>query len=100
MRCTYCNEECSPTREHVWPECFLERVGKTGQNFAHYSPKSGLVHGADYIVRDVCATCNNIKLSVLDLYFCALYDHYFHEPKGSDAVVEFFYDFDLLYARC
>ena len=96
MRCAYCSEECSPTREHVWPEGFLDRVRKTGQGFAHYSPKSGVVHGADYIVRDVCTTCNNIKLSGLDQYFCALYDQYFYDPKGSDAVVEFFYDFDLL----
>ena len=77
----------------MWPEGFLARVGK---GFAHYSPKSGRVHGADYIVRDVCATCNNVKLSVLDAYFCSLYDKYFYDSKGSDTIIEFFYDFDLL----
>jgi len=93
MLCAYCGLENKPTREHVWPEGFLARVGK---GFAHYSPKSGRVHGADYIVRDVCATCNNVKLSVLDAYFCSLYDKYFYDSKGSDTIIEFFYDFDLL----
>src|SRR5262249_13651963 len=88
MRCAYCSEECSLTREHVWPEGFLDRVRQT-EDYAHYSPKSGVVHGADYTVRDVCATCNNIKLSGLDQYFCALYDQYFYDPKGPNSVVEF-----------
>jgi len=78
----------------VWPKCFLEKVGR-GRH-AHYSPKSGKVHGADYLVKDVCATCNSNKLSVLDTYFCNLYDEYFRFPRDSDSVVEFRYDFDLL----
>src|SRR5688572_21591733 len=95
MLCAYCGLESVPTRDHVWPKCFLEKVGRGSH--AHYSPKSGKVHGADYLVKDVCAACNNNKLSVLDTYFCNLYDKYFCLPRDSDSVVEFSYNFHLLF---
>ena len=94
MLCAYCGLESVPTRDHVWPKCFLDKVGR--DRHAHYSPKSGKVHGADYLVKDVCATCNNNKLSVLDTYFCSLYDEYFCLPRDSGSVIEFSYNFDLL----
>jgi hypothetical protein len=69
--CAFCGQERKLTKEHVWPSCFMDRVGR---NAAHYSPKSGKVHGADYVVRDVCAECNAVHLAELDAYFCAFYD--------------------------
>lgn len=94
MLCAYCGSQSAPSRDHVWPKCFLEKVGR--RRYAHYSPKSGKVHGADYVVKDVCANCNNVKLSVLDSYFCDDYERYFRIPRDADSVVEFQYDFDLL----
>lgn len=91
--CVYCGSVGKLSREHVWPSCFLERLEG---NYAHYSPKSGKVHGGDYIVRDVCEICNNEKLSYLDSYFCKLYDLYFSKPKGLNEEILFEYDYDLL----
>ena len=92
-KCAYCGNSGTFSREHVWPKSFLERFENRR---AHYSPKSGKVHGADYVVRDVCAACNNEKLSKLDEYFCSLYDRYFKEPKSLNEVVFFQYDYNLL----
>jgi len=92
-KCAYCGSTGPFSREHVWPKCFLERLGK---RYAHYSPKSDKVHGADYVVRDVCTSCNNEELSELDVYFCSLYDRYFKEPRGFEEAVAFEYDYDLL----
>jgi hypothetical protein len=91
--CAYCGNTGKFTREHVWPNCFLERLECT---HAHFSPKSGKVHGGDYVVCDVCTTCNSDKLSELDDYFCYLYDKYFVEPRGVDEEVIFEYEYDPL----
>lgn len=92
-KCAYCGAVGKLSKEHVWPSSFLKRHEG---NHAHYSPKSGKVHGGDYIVCDVCECCNNEKLSPLDSYFCELYDLYFSIPRGFDEVVLFEYDYDLL----
>ena len=91
--CAFCGEARQLTKEHAWPGCFMERVGRDS---AHYSPKSGRVHGADYVVRDVCAECNNGPLAKLDSYFCALYDSQLSVPKGANEAVVLRYDYDLL----
>lgn len=92
-RCAYCDGPGPLTRDHVWPECFLARTGRTAAHFAH---QSGKAHGADYVVADVCSRCNNEILSELDSYFCGLYDQFFAEVRGFDSSVEFQYDFDRL----
>jgi hypothetical protein len=91
--CAFCGQQKKLTKEHVWPSCFLDRVGRGS---AHYSPKSGKVHGADYIVRDVCMECNNVHLAALDKYFCNLYDRLLSEPMGANQTVTLEYDYDLL----
>ncbi len=91
--CAYCDEEKPLTNDHVWPSGFLDRMGRRS---AHHSPKSGKVHGADYVVGDVCARCNNELLSKLDAYFCRLYDEQIGLPKGPNESVLFHYDYDLL----
>ena len=91
--CAYCGKKGRLTKEHVWPSGFHDRVGR---GTAHFSPLSGKVHGADYIVRDVCPACNNERLSALDSYFCQLYDDYLSVPRGFDETVVFEYDGALL----
>ena len=91
--CAYCGSAGPLTKDHVWPECFLER---TGRRAAHFSHQSGRVHGADYVVQDVCETCNNVSLSPLDDYFCRLYDEYFAHAHGFGAVVTFCFDYHFL----
>jgi len=91
--CAFCGQEKLLTKEHVWPSCFLKRIDK---GHAHYSPKSGKVHGADYIVSDVCQECNNEHLAVLDDYFCTLYDNVLSSPLGPNTSVVLHYDYNLL----
>ena len=91
--CAFCGQERKFTKEHVWPSCFTDRVGRDS---AHYSPKSGKVHGSDYIVRDVCSECNNVHLAKLDDYFCSFYDRHLSVPLGADQTVILNYDYDLL----
>jgi hypothetical protein len=91
--CAYCDTPGTLTRDHVWPACLLER---TGGRAAHFSHKGGRVHGADYVVRDVCEHCNGVLLSPLDGYFCRLYDEYFAIGHGQAATVRFAVDYHLL----
>ena len=93
-RCAYCDGAGPLTRDHVWPECFLARIGRTA---AHFSHQSGKVHGADYVVAENARNwCNNEILNELDSYFCALYDEFFAELRGFDSRLAFVFDFDLL----
>lgn len=91
--CAYCGTPGILTRDHVWPECFLDRVGRQAAHFSHQTQRA---HGADYVVGDVCADCNNVRLEPLDRYFCGLYDRYFVHGHPFGAEVSFEYDFDLL----
>ena len=81
------------TKDHVWPACFLERLGRRAAHFSHTAQKA---HGADYVVGDVCADCNNRRLSPLDAYFCQVYDRFFSKSHGFGAEVVFEYDFEPL----
>lgn len=92
-RCAFCDLHTTLTREHVWPECFLSRTGRVS---AHFSQRSQKVHGADYVVSDVCSYCNNKLLSPLDAYLCKLYDEYFVRLHGFHSSICFQYDFPLL----
>lgn len=91
--CAYCDGDGPLTREHVWPSGFLDRTGRRG---AHLSTRSGTVHGADYVVKDVCEQCNNVQLSGLDDYFCRLYDSQMQMARGFDERHTLVYDYELL----
>ncbi len=91
--CAYCDGDRPLTKEHVWPSGFLDRTGRKG---AHFSTRSGTVHGADYVVRDVCEQCNNVHLSKLDAYFCDLYDSQMAVARGFDERHTLVYDYELL----
>jgi len=47
-------------------------------------------------IGDVCARCNNEKLSVLDTYICELHDQYFKTIVHAGDRVDFRFDFDRL----
>ena len=91
--CAYCGKAGPFTNDHVWPNCFLDRFGR---HAAHFSVRGQQVHGADYVVKDVCETCNSERLSPLDSYFCRLYDEYFVHLHDFDSTVALQYDFILL----
>jgi hypothetical protein len=91
--CAYCGAPGPLTRDHVWPSCFLGRVGRSEAKFSH---KSGQVHGADYVVADVCKPCNAGPLSELDNYFCSLYDQCFHKLYEGNDPLSFEYKYNPL----
>lgn len=65
MKCAYCSNEAKSTREHIisssvldlFPECFLT-VDENRKK----------IYSADPVINDVCADCNNNKLSYIDNY--------------------------------
>ena len=61
-----------------------------------FSAQAKKVFGADLIVKDVCALCNNGPLSDLDAYACDLYDRYFSKIVGRYERVDFRYKHDQL----
>lgn len=91
--CAYRGNAGPFTNDHVWPNCFLDRFGR---HAAHFSVRGWRVHGADYVVKDVCEACNAEKLSPLDSYFCFLYDEYFVHLHDFDSTVTLRYDYNLL----
>ncbi|MFC1223058.1 hypothetical protein ACFE6N_04570 [Pedobacter sp. BG31] len=94
--CAYCDKEGSMTREHIWPKCIIERMPDLT---ARYTRSINKYIGGELVIADVCADCNNFKLSDLDAHFCLLFDKYFQQFHESASDFEFEYDYDLL-MRC
>ena len=82
------------TREHIFSDCLLNRTPEL--DGGEMARKPGVFVKGDHKIKDVCATCNNVKLSETDGYICSLYDTYFHRYVQSGEVVRFEYDYSLL----
>ena len=68
MICAYCKQESLPTREHVIP-AFLYRFQKEFESkVVGWNEVAEKMVGGEQTVRDVCQTCNGVKLSSLDDY--------------------------------
>lgn len=94
--CAYCDQGGTMTREHIWPKCIITRMPELT---ARYAGSQNKFIGGELVIADVCAECNNKKLSVLDAYFCSLFDRYFQYFYESKTDFEFDYEYDLL-LRC
>lgn len=92
-RCAYCNKEGNLTREHIWPKCIIKRMPELE---AKYLKSQEKFFSSELIISDVCAECNNVKLSVLDAYLCQLYDKYFGVFTEAYEEIVFEYDYELL----
>jgi hypothetical protein len=89
--CAYCKEAKPLTKEHIWPSGFIKRFADDALT---YNKKTNSLFKSDPVIKDVCAECNNVKLSLLDSYLCKLFDAYFHGviPAGSPAAIHYDYD--------
>ncbi len=63
---------------------------------AKYLDGQKLFTPSELVIGDVCAECNNKKLSVLDSYICNLFDKYFNLYVESQNELIFEYDYELL----
>ncbi|WP_293914870.1 MULTISPECIES: hypothetical protein [unclassified Sphingobacterium] len=94
--CAYCDKEGPMTREHIWPKCIIERMPDLTSRYVGSQNK--YISG-ELVIADVCAECNNKKLSDLDAHLCLLFDRYFHQFQEISNNFEFEYDYDML-MRC
>ena len=65
MICAYCGREARGTREHIISSGVL---GLFPECFATIDPERDAVYENDPMVRDVCADCNNNRISYIDTY--------------------------------
>lgn len=93
MICAYCGEDKKGTREHIissgildlFPECFLTIDRDKGK---HYP--------ADPVIKDVCAECNNNKISYIDSYSKIFVEKYFKKEYQPDEEIEVEYDLAMI----
>ena len=93
MICAYCGRESKGTKEHIiscgildlFPECFTTIDSVRNK-----------VHMGDPMVKDVCADCNNNKISYIDSYAKEMVSNYFLRKYERDEKLEFAYDYTLV----
>ncbi|CAG7840408.1 hypothetical protein CLOHAE12215_01832 [Clostridium haemolyticum] len=93
MICAYCGKEAKGTKEHIiscsildlFPECFLT-IDNVRQR----------VYQSDPMIKDVCANCNNNKISYIDSYAKELISNYFIRKYEKDDIVDFNYNYTLV----
>lgn len=67
--CVYCGQEGTLTREHVVPSFLYDYVDREAiGGLASWNEPSKSRVGGEQKVKDVCAQCNNVVLSMLDAY--------------------------------
>ena len=97
MKCAYCGKEAKGTKEHIissgvlglFPECFATIDGERK-----------VVHQGDPMVKDVCADCNNNKISYIDSYAKAFIEKYFIKKYTKDEVLKIEYDYSMIQKMC
>lgn len=93
MKCAYCGKEAKGTKEHIiscaildlFPECYIT-----------FDDAREKVHLGDPMVKDVCAVCNNQKISYIDSYAKNFIGRYFTQKYTEDDVVEIEYDYVMI----
>lgn len=97
MICAYCGKEARGTKEHIissgildlFPECFATIDGIRGK-----------VYASDPMVKDVCADCNNHRISYIDSYAKTVIEKYFLQKYNRDSTLDFEYDYTLIQKMC
>lgn len=90
MICAYCGKEAKGTKEHIissgildlFPECFATIDGERN-----------IIHTADPMVKDVCAECNNHRISYIDSYAKQFIETYFLKSYEKDEKLLINYDY-------
>ena len=93
MKCAYCGKEAHGTREHIvscaildlFPECFMT-----------VDDARNTTYEADPMIKDVCADCNNNKISYIDSYAKTFIGKYFVQNYKEGDIVEVEYDYVMI----
>lgn len=93
MKCAYCGKEARGTKEHIiscaildlFPECYLT-----------FDTQRNIIHEADPLVKDVCAECNNSKISYIDSYAKNFIKTYFLKTYSEYDIIDIEYNYVLL----
>lgn len=93
MICAYCGEEKKGTKEHIisrsvlslFPECYLTIDNSRGK-----------IYPSDPIINDVCAHCNNNKISYIDHCSMLFIKKYFQKDYALDENIEIEYNLSML----
>lgn len=91
--CAYCDIEGAMTKEHIWSKALIERWES---ELKTYNPKTGKFYTGEPVIKDVCANCNNVRLSQLDQYLAETYDTQLKDQVQRGTAVVFTYSYDLL----
>ena len=97
MICAYCGKEGKGTKEHIisnsvlrlFPECYLTM-----------DEERKIIYKNDPMVKDVCAECNNYKISYIDTYASNFIKKYFVQDYEKDDVLKIEYDHTLIQKMC
>lgn len=93
MKCAYCGKEAKGTKEHIiscavldlFPECHLT-----------FDIQRERIHEADPMVKDVCADCNNNKISYIDSYAKNFIETYFTKKYSITDSVTIEYNYTMI----
>jgi hypothetical protein len=96
--CAFCKRGRPSTKEHLWPASLHSRLILANQQAqsSFWLKRLKRELPSEPQIRDVCAECNNTKLSILDSYICDLFDRFFVTILERYQQVEFDYDYHLL----
>lgn len=93
MKCAYCGKEAKGTKEHIisraildlFPECYIT-----------FDTARDKIYLSDPMIKDVCAECNNNKLSYIDSYAKDFIGKFFTKKYGENDSVEIEYNYVMI----
>lgn len=93
MKCAYCGDEGQGTKEHIISHSVLELFPECDLT---YDDMRNTVYKAEPMIKDVCAECNNKRLSYIDSYAKSFIQKYFVRSYNEEVVVEIEYDYAMI----
>ncbi len=93
MKCAYCGKEAKGTKEHIiscaildlFPECYIT-----------FDTARDKIYLSDPMIKDVCAECNNNKISYIDSYAKDFIGKFFTKKYGENDSVEIEYNYVMI----
>lgn len=97
MICAYCGKEAKGTKEHIISSGIL---GLFPECFATIDGERSIVYQGDPMVKDVCADCNNNRISYIDSYAKEFIKRYFLVKYKKDDTLSIEYEYVMIQKMC